>query len=111
MDKTLPAHKAIHGFFDAAWEMADKPCYKTLNCLQIWNRGINYAKNYLWAEEEGYKGFSIGLTPNNTGGFSQREMWKYEIGWCGNNASLANSFLYNFMLTMIVFSIIRRWIV
>lgn len=99
MDKTLPAHKAIHGFFDAAWEMADKPCYKTLNCLQIWNRGINYAKNYLWAEEEGYKGFSIGLTPNNTGGFSQREMWKYEIGWCGNNASLANSFLYNFMLT------------
>lgn len=95
----LPNHTAIHPWLDFVWETANNFYYSVPNCEQVWNRGINYAKKYLWEENDNYKGFNIGLLPNGAGGFSQRNIGKYEIGWCGNNASLANSFLFNFIKT------------
>lgn len=92
----LPNHEAIHKFLDVAWKTnykVYKPWYPT---NKIWDLGLDYTKNRLWAEEENYKLFSIGLQWYDDH-FEQRRGWKYEIGWCGQNASLANSLLYDYV--------------
>ncbi|GAB2564248.1 hypothetical protein [Gracilibacillus alcaliphilus] len=58
----------------------------------LWDIGIAYAKSLYTEEEDGFCGFSIGYTWKN-GEWIKREKQKYEIGWCGQNASLANSLL------------------
>lgn len=77
---------------DAAWKQnyvlhAPKRSYDNL-----WELGIQYAKLLYTEEADGFKGFSIGFTWENEA-WVKRSVQKYEIGWCGQNASLANSLL------------------
>ncbi len=95
--RTEKNHRSMRGFLDNAWQIAEKPTFGIPSAKQIWDLGIDYANNSLWCEEGIYKGFGIGLVPNPEGGFSPRDGWKYEIGWCGNNGSLANAFLYDYL--------------
>jgi hypothetical protein len=90
-------HKAMRPFLDKAWELADKPVVEVYSPEQLWELGIRYAKESLWAEEGDYKGFSIGLLPTPDGGWKQRGGGKYEIGWCGQNASYAISLLQDYL--------------
>lgn len=94
-------HRAIRHFLDRAWSqaMSTQTLPFCADPAQLWERGIHYAKNSLWAEEGPYKGLSIGLTPSGESGWQQRPGWKYEIGWCGQNASFANSLLQDFRMT------------
>ena len=91
-DGYLPA-----SFLDKAWELAEKKYAEVISPEKIWEYGVRYAKEYLWAEEKEYKGFSIGLVPNEDGQWKQRPFGKYEIGWCGQNASFANSLLVDYI--------------
>lgn len=90
-------HKALRPFLDKAWKMASKPEVEVFPPEQLWDLGIRYAKESLWAEEGDYRGFSIGLLPTPDGGWKQRGGGKYEIGWCGQNASLAISLLQDYL--------------
>lgn len=90
-------HRATRGFLDTAWKFAEKPKLKVPSAARLWELGVRYAKESLWAEEGIYKGFSIGLSPTANGGFQQRPIWKYEIGWCGNNGVLANALLEDYL--------------
>jgi hypothetical protein len=84
-------------FLDKAWELADKEYAEVMPPEKIWEYGVRYAKEYLWAEENEYKGFSIGLVPDEDGRWKQRPFGKYEVGWCGQNASFANSLLVDYI--------------
>lgn len=84
-------------FLAKAWELADKEYADVMSPEKIWEYGVRYAKEYLWAEENEYKGFSIGLVPDEDGHWKQRPFGKYEIGWCGQNASFANSLLVDYI--------------
>lgn len=100
----LVADKNVNGnsislFMDKAWEMADKKFAKTFRADKIWEYGVRYAKESLWAEESDYKGFSIGLVPDGKDGWKQRPFIKYEIGWCGQNSSFINTLLVDYMMT------------
>jgi len=99
VSKVKPQHRAIQAFLRKAWQMADHDSPAVYEPEKIWQLAIRYAKESLWAEEGSYKGFSIGLLPDNKGGWIQRERGKYEIGWCGQNASLGNSFLTDYLKT------------
>ncbi len=88
----------ISSFLDKVWSLAPKEYYKPPTAEQIWSSSMRYAKEYLWAEEDDYKGFSIGLVADGNGGWKQRSFMKYEIGWCGQNASLINSLLMDYLL-------------
>jgi len=99
VSETKPQHRAMQGFLRKAWEMVDHQSPVISDPEKIWELGIRYAKERLWAEEGVYKGFSIGLLPDNKGGWVQRNRWKYEIGWCGQNASFGNSFLTDYLKT------------
>lgn len=87
-----------HNFLDTAWRTnfhLVKPWYKM---EKIWELGVDFAKNSLWAEESTYKGFSIGLLyDSDLGEWIQRPVDKYESGWCGQNISLGSSMLYDYL--------------
>ena len=89
----------IAAFLDKAWELADKEYAQGIPADKVWEYGIRYVKESLWAEEKEYKGFSIGLVPDGKGGWRQRPFAKYEIGWCGQNASFINSLLTDYLRT------------
>ncbi|MGN0068541.1 MAG: hypothetical protein ACI350_02240 [Prevotella sp.] len=93
----LPHHQAQASFLKTAWTLAPKPQVKVATPRQLWDWGVTYAKESLWAEEKGFKGFSIGLVRDNDR-WIQRPGWKYEIGWCGQNASLANTLFMDYLL-------------
>ncbi|WP_163538209.1 hypothetical protein [Gracilibacillus sp. YIM 98692] len=90
-----PAWKKM---LQTAWELNAHSTKSELDTESIWRYGVEYAKNSLRVEEGGFKGFSIGLRWNE-----QENKWgqvrKYEIGWCGQNASLAISMLHDYMKT------------
>src|SRR5690625_3216006 len=79
-----------------AWELNTRPTKSILSEEEIWDVGVTYAKNSLRVEEGNFKGFSIGLHGND-----HKKDWeqvrKYEIGWCGQNASYANSLIYDYI--------------
>ena len=84
-------------FLGKAWELAEKEYAEAIPSEKVWEYGIRYAKEYLWAEEAGYKGLNIGLILDDEGKWQQRPVWKYEVGWCGQNASFANSMLVDYI--------------
>lgn len=86
-------------FLDAAWECAAKDYADVITTDKVWEYGVRFAKESLWAEEDGFKGFSIGLVPDGKGGWCQRWARKYEVGWCGQNASYINSLLFDYLRT------------
>ncbi|MDD4644636.1 MAG: hypothetical protein PHY99_01450, partial [Bacteroidales bacterium] len=92
----LPRHDAMKVFLTKAWEMIPHPSIPVSNDDEIWNRAVRFVNESLWAEEGVFKGFSIGLWLRN-GQWIQRPGWKYEIGWAGQNLSIANSLLTDYL--------------
>lgn len=95
-DKSVSGN-ALALFLDKAWENADKEYAKVISADKVWEYGVKYAKESLWAEDGDYKGFSIGLVRDGNSGWKQRQFMKYEIGWCGQNASFINTLLVDYL--------------
>ncbi len=95
---TAPRH-GWHALVDAAWALNARPVRPRFEPEELWEMGVQFALDSLWAEEKGFKGFSIGLAwdPQEQG-WVQRQSWKYEIGWAGQNLSLANAMLRDYVL-------------
>ncbi len=104
VSKTETEHRSIRHFLKVAWKMmADKEIknYKQKDVIPlnaVWDLGVQFVKESLWVEEGSFKGFSIGLRPNSDDlGWHQRERGKYEAGWCGQNISLCNSLMTDYL--------------
>ncbi|WP_230398101.1 hypothetical protein [Novisyntrophococcus fermenticellae] len=65
---------------------------------EVWELQAAYAKLLFTEGFDGFKGFSIGFKRYDDR-WKKVENNQYEIGWCGQNASLAVSLLYNFKMT------------
>ena len=89
-----------HALVDAAWALNARPVRPRFEPEELWELGVQFAADELWAEEKGFSGFSIGLRwdPQERG-WVQRWSWKYEIGWAGQNLSLANAMLADHLLS------------
>ena len=103
VSEVKPRHRAIQDFLYKAWKMAEYDMPSVYDPVKIWQLGIRYAKESLWAEEGSFKGFSRGLVLDNDKCWIQRPSTyaggKYSIGWTGQNASIANSFLVDYLKT------------
>ncbi len=98
VDKVKSGHRAMSTFMSEAWTQLAQSKKVKRSLEEIWTLGVTYAKDSLWAEEGVFKGFSIGLLWNgNAKKWEQRGGGKYEIGWCGQNASYANSLLTDYL--------------
>ncbi|MFA6127855.1 MAG: hypothetical protein WC699_11160 [Bacteroidales bacterium] len=92
----MPRHESIKVFLSTAWDIIPHPTIAVRTPAEIWNLSVRFINENLWAEEGIFKGFSIGLWLRD-GNWIQRPVWKYEIGWAGQNISTANSFLTDFL--------------
>jgi len=91
-------HTAWRRLLDEAWKLKWQPRRPIYSASETWQLGLQYAKEHTWAEEGPFKGFSIGLVWDGQRWY-QRPTRKYEIGWAGQNASLACSLLADFLRT------------
>lgn len=82
---------AWHKLLDTAWKQYYQLKAPVRNYEELWDLGVAYAKQLYTEEADGFKGFSIGYQWYDR--WEKRRVQKYEIGWCGQNASLANSLL------------------
>lgn len=65
---------------------------------QLWKAEISYAKRLWEKNEDGFCGFNIGMNwKEELNDWGRQKEHKYEIGWCGQNASLANSLLIHYL--------------
>lgn len=84
-------------FLDKAWEVCrEEGSVRLLTDEQVWELGMDFAKNRLYFEEDGFAGFCMGLTWKDKGWEQKRDY--LEIGWVGQNASLAVSLLYEYAI-------------
>lgn len=81
-----------HRALDFSWKQNYAISKNTLSLAEVWSYGIDYAKLLYTEEDDGFCGFNIGLAWEN-GNWEKRKYNKYEIGWCGQNALLANELL------------------
>lgn len=86
------------GMLDFAWELNYHKQKSWFTPEEIWGLGYCYAKNSLYVKDRIFKGFSKGLTWDGHS-WRLRPSAKYLAGWTGQNLSLANSMLSNFITT------------
>ncbi|WP_051621192.1 hypothetical protein [Paenibacillus sp. UNC451MF] len=82
---------------DTAWSLNFREQKAWHSPDKIWELGVQYVKDSLWAEDGLFRGFSIGLKWNGEM-WAQRKTSRYKIGWTGQNISLANSLLYDYLI-------------
>ena len=89
---------AWRALLDAAWAQNYALWTPARAQDELWDLGVDYAKRLYTEEDDGFRGFSIGFTWNGEA-WVKRDIQKYEIGWCGQNASLAVSLLTHALRT------------
>jgi len=97
----MPAKKPrghVSFMMDMAWRRFAHRFEMPFQPEQIWKLDIAYAK-LLWnVEQDGFTGFCRGMNWDQKAfNFVKRTSNKYEIGWVGQNASLAVSLLYEYL--------------
>ena len=92
-----PGHTARRQFLDWCWNNMEHRQFDVPSDDDVWQLGIRYFKESLWAEEGVFRGFNIGLLPEGNGGWYKRQGRRYESGWCGQNISLGCSFLQDYL--------------
>jgi hypothetical protein len=81
---------------DAAWSTNRHDIVPWFPPHRLWELGIQFAGNSLWHEEPEFVGFSTGLSRKQDS-WEQRPIAQYEIGWCGQNASLGTAMLQDYL--------------
>jgi hypothetical protein len=95
LDKAQPKKQGYRKAFDAAWGLNYLDRAMPLSREAVMDLGAAYAETLYTKESDGFSGFNIGLAwENKTGSWEKRRSNKYEIGWCGQNAMLANALIW-----------------
>ena len=90
-------HASEREFLDICWETIPHQERDLPSAGTVWDLGIRYFSESLWAEDGIYRGFSIGLLPDQGTSWLQRTSGRYESGWCGQNISIACSLLDDYL--------------
>lgn len=80
-------------FLSTAWKYFKEEAEPIKNKEEIWGLGLDFIRNSAYFKDEDFCGFCMGLTWNGTQWIQKRDF--LEIGWVGQNASLAVSLIYH----------------
>lgn len=84
------------GFLSAAWEYFKEQEKPILGNEELWELGLDFVINSVYFKDKDFNGFCMGLTWNGTQWIQKRDF--LEIGWVGQNASLAVSLIYQYAI-------------
>lgn len=97
---TVGERKKLYDFgtyFSNAWEFYKVQSKRQISNEQTWELGIDFIMNQAYFKTENFSGFCMGLT--FVDGRWRPKKDYLEIGWVGQNASLAVSLLYQHLFT------------
>jgi hypothetical protein len=94
-----PVRAGEHDFsalFSSAWRLLYHPVQTRFTPRDLWQLGVRYAREGLWHQDETFSGFVLGRILRD--GAWVLPGWIFaEIGWCGQNSTLAAMFLQDFL--------------
>lgn len=81
-----------HRLMDVSWEMYRKTPTPKYSEEELWDMGVAFAKSLYFEEADGFKSTAFGHMYID-GEWKHRPLYRYELGWCGQAASIATSLL------------------
>ncbi len=88
-----------HTLLDAAWRLFAHPVKPPKSAEELYRLSIAFSRYLYQKEPDGFAGFSTGAEWHRNGCAYQKHLHRYELGWVGQNASLAAAFLYDHLKT------------
>lgn len=82
---------------DFAWRYYGHPLNPSRSAREIYKLSIAYARYLLQRERDGFLAFTRGAQWHPHLNSYQKREHNYELGWVGQNASLANAFIYDYI--------------
>lgn len=83
---------------DFAWRYYGHPIKPARSAEEIYKLSIAYARYLLQRERDGFLGFTRGAQWHPHLNTYHKREHNYELGWVGQNASLSNAFIYDYLL-------------
>jgi hypothetical protein len=80
---------------DVAWELNEHPLKSPPAPEDLWAWGVEFVSRDLWAQEGIFSGISVGMLLDN-GRWKQRQYYRYEAGWAGQNIMLGRALLLDY---------------
>lgn len=90
--------KQVRTLLDFAWRYYAHPLKPSMSPEQLYKYGIAFIKTLWTKEKSGFIAFNRGLQwYTNTCYYAKRNEIQYEIGWVGQNASLSNALIKEYL--------------
>lgn len=83
--------------YDYAWELCKRDSKMPRTPENVWELAIDYVKNLVEINDEENALLSIGMIPNAEGVYEFRDHNKFEVGWCGQHASLSTALIKDYL--------------
>ncbi len=96
----IPSDGSRHrykGLLDFAWRYYGHSIKAPRCAEELYGLSLEYGKYLLQSEHDGFIGFTNGAQWHPSLGSYKQLEHSYEIGWVGQNASLATAFIYNYI--------------
>ncbi len=84
------------GLLDFAWRYYAHPMKAPRSAEELYRLSIAYTRSLFMRERDGFAGFVVGSQWHPSVCAYKKKEHRYELGWVGQNASMANAFIYDY---------------
>ncbi len=91
-----PEHRAMAHFLRTCWLLAEKPKAVPPSDAEVWTEDVRRVKDALWVEDTAFTGFRHGDNSKRENPM-RRSTGHYEAAGNGQNISLANALLWDYL--------------
>lgn len=98
----VPSDGSKHRYkdlLDFAWRYYGHAIKSPKSAQQLYDLGIAYCRWLLEKEQNGFIGFTMGSQWHISDTSYHKTTHRYEIGWVGQSASMANAYIFNYIKT------------
>ncbi len=86
------------GLLDFAWRYYGHEMKASRSADELYRLAIAYTRSLFMRERDGFAGFTTGSQWHPDVNAYKKKEHRYEIGWVGQSASMANAFLYDYLI-------------
>ena len=86
------------GLLDFAWRYYGHAVKAPRTAEEIYRLSIAYTRSLFMRERDGFAGFVTGSQWHTNCNAYLKKLHRYELGWVGQNASMANAFIYDYIM-------------
>ncbi|MBQ7566608.1 MAG: hypothetical protein IJT18_05750 [Oscillospiraceae bacterium] len=84
---------------DVAWRLYAHPLTPPMPAAELYRLSIAFCRYLYTYEPDGFAAFSTGAQWHKAGSSFRKHSHRFQLGWVGQNASMAAAFLYDYLKT------------